>query len=123
MLSLRRTSLCISLLAALAAPAAAEARSDYCSASGDVCYAAAKRGSAVSLDLALAAKYFRTFRVCVTPPRGRSSCERFGVRRSGSIYGRSVSWNSNFPNRGSGTYRVNWHGPDGRLGPSVSFRR
>jgi len=107
----------------MAAPATAEARSAYCSESGDVCYGAAKRGSAVSLDLTLAAKYFRTFRVCVTPPRGRSSCERFGVRRSGSVYGREVSWNRHFPNRGRGTYRVSWHGPDGRLGPSVSFRR
>lgn len=123
MRTLRRTSLCLSLLAALAVPAVAQAGPSYCSASGDVCYGAFKRGAAVSLDITLAAKYFRTFRVCVTPPRGRSECERFGVRRSGATYGRSVSWNESFTNRGRGTYRVSWHGPDGRLGPSVSFRR
>ena len=114
-------------LLVLAAPsvvaAAAEARSTYCSPSGDLCYGALKRGGRVYLQIDLAARYFSKYSLCVTPPRGRGECNSFRIRKRGALYGSTVRWSLHFPNRGRGTYRARWRLEGDPLGPSVSFRR
>ena len=109
------------LLAAPAQPAAAA--SNYCSPTGDYCYSASKRAP-VRLTIALAAKYFDRYRLCVTGPDRERDCKRFRIREldSGVAEGR-VRWSRHFPNRGHGVYRVRWFAMGNALGPGVTFRR
>lgn len=95
------------LLLGLLAPAAAQARSGYCSSSGDVCYSAAKVKGVVRLQLGTFS-FDGPVRVCVVAParRGRD-CKTFRLR-SGSrgINAVNAKWSAHFPRRGAGTYRV-----------------
>jgi hypothetical protein len=99
------------VLARLAAEAiAAGPRSganSYCSASGDVCIQVLSQNTDVLLEITTVAKYFSTYRLCVSGPKSRM-CKSFPIRRSGSEYDSTVSWKNNFPNQGHGTYRVTW---------------
>jgi hypothetical protein len=123
---LRLRTLCVlalALAALAAAPGTASAASAYCSTSGDVCYSA-RSAPPVKLRLGLAAKYFDSFRLCVTAPGGTRDCRRFAVRlMANGIYGRSVRWSRHFPNRGHGSYRVRWFAGGNAIGPPVTFRR
>lgn len=108
------------ILASLVAPVAADARSSYCSPSGDFCQGAFKEGGSVILDL-------RTFsfrgmiEVCVT--KRTRVCRDSRLRRSGPLYVSRVSWNGRFPNQGRGTYLVRWYKGGTRIGTTISFRR
>lgn len=116
----------ILLLLAIAWPATAEGRSTYCSPTGDLCYGAFERAGVVTLRIDLQARYFDSYRLCVTPPRGRRECKRFRIYRrgrGGDLHGSSVRWNRHFIDRGAGTYRVTWAHGGGQFGPGVSFRR
>ena len=108
------------LATAAAAPAAAASR--YCSPTGDYCYGASR--APVKLTIALAAKYFESYRLCVTGPDGRRDCKRFRVRElDNGVWEGKVRWARHFPNRGHGTYRVRWFALGNALGPGVRFRR
>ena len=108
-------------VAALAAPPAAAA-SKYCSPTGDYCYGASR--APVRLTIALAAKYFDRYRLCVTGPDGERDCKRFRIRvLDNGIAEGKVRWARHFPNRGHGVYRVRWFATGNALGPGVTFRR
>jgi hypothetical protein len=111
-------------IGALAAPATADARTSYCSASGDTCYGVTASGGTVKLQLSLMAKYFSSYRLCVTPPKGKRTCitEKVKKAKRGS-WASTVSWNAKFPDAGKGTYKAKWYSGGQGLGPSVSFKR
>ncbi len=113
----------LALLVLLGAAAPAHARSSFCSESGDVCYGVVRGERPLTLSLTLAARSVTSSELCVSPPRGARQCERFRVRRGGQgVYGSQVRWRRQFRHHGSGTSRARWSGPDGALGPAVSFR-
>jgi hypothetical protein len=95
----------------------------YCSPSGDVWYGIFNdRNRFIRFQLTLAARYFGRYRICVRPPRGATLCKSFPVREVGSSYGGQVRWQRQFPNRGSGTYRVTWRQGTRALGPTLRFK-
>ena len=120
---MRRLAPLAFLLLALAAPGAAQARSSYCSPTGDYCTSVTERGGDYLLRLATFS--FRgPVRVCVEPPRGSGECRRFAIRKGkAGIYVSSVRWGEHFPDRGSGTYRVRWQKFGSTLGPALTFKR
>jgi hypothetical protein len=108
---------------ALGLPQVAQARSAYCSSSGDVCFGVLQ-GGPVRLNLSLAAKYFNRYKLCVTTPGGSRTCRRFSVHLgSRGAYSSTVRWSRHFPNGGAGTYKARWFAGGNALGPSVSFKR
>jgi hypothetical protein len=117
----------MTLLAALAVagaliPAAASARSAYCSPSGDLCYGKVRGSSPVKLGITLAANYFQRYRLCITDPHGVRECHRFRIReRENGTYGSVVSWPKHFEYGGKGTYRARWFALGGALGPAITF--
>lgn len=128
----RRVVSAVVLLAlTFAAPAttgtARAARSGFCSASGDVCFAAAGGGAATRLRITLAAHFFTRYRLCVRAPGGHVDCRRFTVVPAAhGTFASSVRWASHFPDRGRGHYRATWSfgsGPAATLtfpvGPSI----
>jgi hypothetical protein len=110
-------------IGALAMPAAAEARSSYCSASGDICYGVTTSGGKVKLQVTLQANYFLDYKLCVTPPTGKRTCITDKVKKAkhGS-WAATVTWNSKFPDAGKGTYKAKWYAGQS-LGPAVTFKR
>ena len=122
MLRVKRLCLSLAAVATVAAliPATATARSRYCSASGDLCYA--RIGSPVKLRISLAAKYFSRYRLCVTGPHGEVDCRRFRVHRlDNGLYQSTVSWPKHFPYRGKGSYTARWYAHGSKLGPAITF--
>ncbi len=76
------------------------------------------------LEIALAAKYFAHYRLCVTAPDGSRECRRFRIRRrSNGTFGSVIRWSRHFPNEGPGTYRARWRRAGDPLGPRISFKR
>ena len=116
----------ISVVLVAASPAASASQpktiAHYCSESGDLCFGVLNRDGAVSLEISTFARYFDRYILCVTPPRGTSSCRSFPLRKSGRSYGSRVRWHRNFPARGAGAYRVTWKLRSSPLGPQLKFR-
>lgn len=107
---------------AMAAPAA-EARSGYCSPSGDYCTSVSRPNGKVLLRIGTFS-FSGKVRLCVRPPRGDATCKLFRLRRSGGgILAASKGWAKHFPDRGKGTYRVRWQKFGGNLGPALTFKR
>lgn len=107
--------------AALTVSAPAQARSGYCSSSGDVCYSAKRVGGRLLLVLDTFSFQGRV-RACVKPPTGVTSCRSFRTRaRAMGIYGIRARWSAHFPNRGAGTYGATFSYGGTTLGPAVSF--
>jgi hypothetical protein len=123
MLAAMRSLLLIAIVVlALAWPAAATARSSYCSPSGDICYGAVGTGATVKLEITLAARYFTRYTLCVSGPGG-ADCKRFRVHRAAfGTYASSVRWVRHFPGRGPGLYRATWKWGGVAFKPSVTFR-
>ena len=113
----------LALLAVALLPAAAEARSTYCSPTGDYCTSAKRKGGDVLLRIGTFS--FRgTYRLCVRAPDGSATCKRFRLRRDrAGVYSSAKGWSRHFPNKGGGVYRVRWQKFGGNLGPRLSFRR
>jgi hypothetical protein len=116
----------ITLLAVAAAalailPAAASARSTYCSTSGDVCYGVVKGSSPIKLRITTAAKYFSRYRLCITGPHGERECHRFRIRKRNGVYRSTVSWPKHYEYNGKGSYRARWFQGGNALGPAVTF--
>ena len=115
--------------AALVVAASPSARADhkpntYCSESGDICQSTAKIDGVRKLTVALAAKYFNRYRLCVIPPEGSKTCKTFRIEKQGPIYGDSVRWKKQFPDEGKGAYTVIWKMTNGdRFGKKLGFHR
>ncbi len=108
--------------AAPASAARAQPISSYCSPSGDICFGVVDRSGAVYLELSTFARYFDRYRLCVRPPGRAERCGSFPVFRRGLVWGSAVKFSRNFPNVGSGSYRVTWKLGPQRLGPTLRFR-
>ena len=109
-------------MAALALAASAGAATGYCSPSGDYCTSTARLGGAVFLRLSTFS-FRERIRICVTDPRGRRVCRRFGLRpRPQGVYEVKVRWHRHYPYGGKGTYRVGFFLGTTRLGPVLTFR-
>ena len=90
-----------------------------CSESGDVCTQVFTEGGVLFLNMNLAAKYFSSYKLCVTGPKGKV-CKTFQVRgpaKKGDTYHSKVAWRANFPYQGAGAYKVDWG-----AGKTVTFR-
>jgi hypothetical protein len=104
------------------AAATAEARSSFCSPTGDLCYGARGKGATVRLQITLIAHFFDRYRLCVTAPGGTPRCRRFRVHpAAGGTFASTVRWSAHFPFEGPGTYRARWRSGGHALGPAVSF--
>jgi hypothetical protein len=116
------------LMAMLVAPESAQARSSYCSPSGDFCTAVGRIDGRIVIRLS-GFPFTGSIRVCVRPPTDRpSTCRNFRLRTvTGQLREIRVRWSAHFPDAGAGTYRVRFaQGPptvSGQtLGPTLSFR-
>ncbi len=111
------------VVALIALPAVADARSAYCSPTGDYCTSAKRRNGDVLLRIATFS-FTGAYRLCVRAPNGSATCRRFRLRpgRSG-IHSSAKGWSRHFPDRGAGVYRVRWQRFGSNLGPRLSFRR
>ncbi|MBA3367021.1 MAG: hypothetical protein H0U03_14780 [Actinobacteria bacterium] len=96
--------------------------SSYCSKSGDLCFGIFEQKGRYSFQIDTFARYFGRYRLCVRPPRGAELCRSFPIAKKGKLFGSTVRWERNYPNRGTGRYRVTWKLASGRLGPTLVFR-
>ena len=104
-------------------PAAADARSSYCSPTGDYCTSAKRKGGDVLLRIG-SFGFRGAYRLCVRAPDGSAACKRFSLRRDrAGVYASSKGWSRHFPDKGAGVYRVRWQKFGRNLGPRLSFRR
>jgi hypothetical protein len=116
-----RFGLAVALAVSLMAAAAAGAVPDrYCSPTGDYCTSSGRVADAVKLRLSTFSFWGR-YRLCVKPTSGAQTCRSFPLRRRGDVWRSDVTWYRNFPNRGTGVYRVTWHYGGVRLGPPLTF--
>jgi len=101
--------------------AAAQAKSAYCSPTGDYCQQVYRRDGDVILELRAAADYGFD-EVCVS--KSTTVCRSIKPRpNSDGVYISRVNWDKRFPNQGKGTYRVRWRINGSRVGAVLSFRR
>jgi hypothetical protein len=102
----------------VAAPASAHHRpSAWCSASGDVCLSARTDANGVrKLRIALTAKYFGHYKLCVKAPDDTTKCKRFAIEDTGIGYGDSVNWMNQFPFKGPGAYTATWRHAGEKVG-------
>jgi len=113
----------MAVLPAAVLPAAADARSSYCSPTGDYCTSATSRNGDVLLRIRTFS-FSGSYRLCVRAPDRSATCKRFRLRRGrAGIYSSAKGWSRHFPNRGAGVYRVRWQKLGTNLGPRLSFRR
>ena len=105
----------------LAATPAAQARSSYCSPSGDYCIQVKKKDGRIYLRIGTFSFTGRV-RVCVRAPGDRRVCRKSRLRKRGGLYRSSIRWNRRYPNGGRGIYRVRWYWQGNRLGPALTFR-
>jgi hypothetical protein len=112
------TALCLAVFAL-----AAEARSSYCSRTGDYCTQVKRKSGRVYLGLSTFSFRGR-YRLCVTTPVRERTCRVARLRRGAhGIYSSTVRWSKRFPKAGRGSYRVRWYYGGSQLGPALSFRR
>ena len=112
-------------LVATAAPVQAGHRpNEYCSESGDVCLSTTRIDGVRKLRIALGAKYFDRYKLCVTGPNDDTICHSFKIERfKGGVYGDKVRWSTNFPDEGPGSYDVLWRQGGNRLGQKLGFHQ
>lgn len=104
-------------------PAVADARSGYCSPTGDYCLSAKTVKGQVRLQLGTAS--FRgKVDVCVTAPDASRTCKPFTLRRTPQdIYEIDARWSAHFPRKGAGTYAVTFTPQGNPALPGVTFFR
>lgn len=111
----------------LASAPSADARSSYCSPSGDYCKATRVEKGKRVIAISTFALYApgRAYRLCVRDPRGEETCRSFRLRRGRhGIYTSKVTWSAHFPTDGGrGRYRVRWDHAGLTYGPPLHFRR
>jgi hypothetical protein len=118
-----RVALAAVVLVALVLTAAASGRvrDKYCSPTGDYCTSAQPKAGAVRLTLSTFS-FSGRYRLCVKPTVGARTCKAFPLlRRRPGLWRSDVLWYRNFPNRGTGFYRVTWFYRGARLGPPLTF--
>jgi hypothetical protein len=117
------TPLAIAASAVAILPATAQARSSYCSPSGDLCYGVVKGSSPIKLRITLQAKYFKRYRLCIRGPNGQRNCHRFRIKRLGNgLYGSTIRvGGEKFPFQGKGTYRARYSTGGESLGPAITY--
>ena len=49
------------------------------------------------------------------------TCKSFPLHRRGDLWRSEVRWYRNFPNLGTGIFRVTWHYGGAQLGPPLGF--
>ena len=98
-------------------------RRRFCARSGDYCTETitSRRGQ-IYLELRSFSIEGR-YTLCVTPPGRPADCRIFTLRRRGDRYVSQVRWAANFPDAGTGRYRVVWKLGAQKLGPTLGFRR
>jgi hypothetical protein len=98
-------------------------RKRFCADTGDYCIETIKseRGR-IFLELR-SMSFNGRYTLCVAPPGGETDCRLFTLRRNGDRFISRVRWEANFPDGGSGRYRVVWRLGRERLGPALGFRR
>ena len=112
------------LLGTLPAAQASHEPNEYCSESGDVCLSTNRVDGVRKLRIVLAAKYFDSYKLCVTGPNGERTCDRFEIEKfKGGVYGDKVRWSRFFPDEGSGAYDVVWRQGGKQLGETLGFHR
>jgi hypothetical protein len=111
------------LSASFASPAAwADHKpNSYCSESGDVCVSTRERNDVNRLNIALAAKYFSRYKLCVVAPDDSRECIRRRITDQGRTFGDSVNWANHFPDKGEGDYKAIWRQGGNRLGKVLGF--
>ena len=94
----------------------------------DICYGVIRRSTTAAHDFSLSMGdwYFTRYTLCVRPARAKPTCKVFRVPdvppgTYGPRWGGVVSWERNYPKRGSGPYRVTWLQGGHRLGPPLTF--
>jgi hypothetical protein len=117
------TPLAVAAAAVAIVPATAQARSSYCSPSGDLCYGVVKGSSPIKLRITLQAKYFSRYRLCIRAPNGQRNCHRFRIRKlDGGLYGSTVRvGGKKFPFGGKGTYKARYRTGGHSLGPAITY--
>jgi cbb3-type cytochrome oxidase cytochrome c subunit len=106
-------------LVALAVVPPAAARTSYCSPSGDYCTSAQRRSGAVYLRISTFSFRGRV-RICVR--HQTRVCHSYRLRAAThGLYEAKVRWYGNYPNQGTGTYRVAFFLGTTRLGPILAF--
>jgi hypothetical protein len=116
------TPLAIAASAVAILPAAAQAKSSYCSSSGDVCYGVVKGSSPIKLQIVLQAKYFSHFRLCIKGPNGRTDCKRFKIKKlSHGQFGKTIRVGKLYPFEGKGTYHASFITGGQTLGPAITY--
>jgi hypothetical protein len=110
------------LAGALALAAPAEARTTYCSPSGDFCTSVARLHGIRYLRISTFSFTGRV-KICVRDPTAARICHSFRLRRAGSLYQVRLVWKRHYPNRGAGVYRVTFFLGSARLGPVLAFRQ
>jgi hypothetical protein len=103
-----------------AAPVKTIAR--YCTPKRDICYGVVLKGGAVYLDVTTERHYFGWYRLCISGGAGFWRCNVYRLRRVGWLATSSVNFAGQFPNVGSGPYRVRWSLGRRPLGPTLHFQ-
>jgi hypothetical protein len=103
-----------------AAPVKTLAR--YCTPKRDICYGVVVKRGAVYLDVTTERHYFGWYRLCVSGGAGLWRCNMYRLRRVGWLATSSVNFARQFPNAGSGPYRVRWSLGRRPLGPTLRFQ-
>jgi deoxycytidylate deaminase len=107
----------------IAVPASASHKpNSWCSQSGDVCLSAKMSDGKRKLQIVLTSKFFGHYKLCVHAPDNSEACHTFRIRKRGMEYGSSINWATHYPNKGSGSYDVDWKQTDGsRVGRELEF--
>lgn len=111
------------LLAALTGIASARHLVDsYCSPTGDYCTGIFREGGRIKFRFSTFS--FRSYKLCVKPPREARECKSFKlVRTSGSLYGSKIDFGHVFSSQRNGRYAVSWHSEGFRIGPTLHFSK
>lgn len=123
-LALGLASVAIAFSCAAPTPAMATTVGAACSQTGDICVAAKKLNGRVKLEIALAADYFRRYRLCIRKPSGATRCRRFhvGKLKRRSLPGDRVDLGRRFGGAAPGRYRVRWRLGNATLAAPLAFR-
>ncbi len=111
------------MLAASVSSASAAHRIDsYCSPTGDYCTGIFREGGRVKFRIDTFS--FRSYKLCVKPPRELSECRSFALaRKTGGLYGSKIDFGRVFSSHRNGRYAVSWHSEGFRIGPTLHFSK
>jgi hypothetical protein len=98
----------------------------HCATDSSVCYGVFRQRGNVLFDIDLLGPSFPSYRLCVDPPRGATTCHTYPIRRRErkdyTQYSSEIRMAGSFPARGKGAYKVTWSARGHTLGPALAFR-